>query len=71
MSGLVDVTAEAEYSMNFTESENIFDLCLHYYENIIFCMKMDLKDQFISNIFEMKSYSLCLGNFSKILQSIT
>lgn len=44
MSGLVDVTAEAEYSMNFTESENIFDLCLHYYENIIFCMKLDLKD---------------------------
>ena len=66
--GLYDtmMTAEAEYSINFSRSKRKFCLSLHYNgsNNFLFVNATKIY-QFKAEDFEIKPYILCLGNISK------
>ena len=58
-------TAEAKYSIDFTRSKNVF-LSLHFKGSNRFLFLNIIKIyQFKARDFEIKPYSLCLGNISK------
>ena len=67
------ITAEAKYSINFTESGKIFVLSLHYNgRNSFLFVNAEKMYQFIAKYSETKPYSLCKTIFTqKILHSIT
>ena len=60
------LTAEAKYSINFTQSGKRFVLSLHYNENNSFLFVNTTKVyQFKAKNSEIKHYALCLGkNFT-------
>ena len=59
--GLYDtiLTAEAKYSINFTQSGKRFVLSLHYNGSKSFLFVNATK------VYQLKDYALCLGNVSK------
>ena len=60
------LTAEAQYSINFSRSIRTFCLSLHYNGSSSFLFVNATKIyQFKANDPEIKKYSLCLGNISK------
>ena len=60
------LTAEAEYSINFSRSQTFFCLNLHYNGSNSFLFLNATKiHQFKVNNSEIKKYPLCLGNISK------
>ena len=68
MKGLDDITitAEAKYSINFTETGKIFVLSLQYNGSNSFLFVNAAKIyQFKAKDSEIKTYTLCLGNISK------
>ena len=59
-------TAEAEYSINFSRSQNFFCLSLHYCRSNSFLFANATKIyQFKAKDSEIKKYPTCLGNISK------
>ena len=59
------LTAEAKYSINFTQSNRKFCLSLHYNGSNKFLFVNDTKIcQFKEKDSEIKAYPLCLGNVS-------
>ena len=62
------LTAEAKYSINFTQSGKRFVLSLHYNESNSFLFVNATKVyQCKAKDSEIKDYALCLGNISKYL----
>ena len=62
----ISLTAEAEYSINFSRSEREFCLSLHYNGSNSFLFITARKiHQFKAKDSEIKRYPLCLGNISK------
>ena len=62
------LTAEAQYSINFSKSNRKLCLSLHYNESNYFLFVNAIKIyQFKANDSEIKKPSMCLGNNSKIL----
>ena len=62
----ISLTAEAEYSINFSRSEREFCLSLHYNGSNSFLFVNATKiHQFKAKDSEIKRYPLCLGNISK------
>ena len=62
----ISLTAEAEYSINFSWSEREFCLSLHYNGSNSFLFITARKiHQFKAKDSEIKRYPLCLGNISK------
>ena len=62
------LTAEAKYSINFTQSGKRFLLGLHYNGSNSFLFDNATKVyQFKAKNSEIKDYALCLGNISKDL----
>ena len=63
------LTAEAEYSLNFTEHEKKFCLSLQYNEsnNYLFVNEVKIY-HFKAKSSEKFAYPLCLGNISKNFQ---
>ena len=60
------LTAEAEYFFNFSRSEKIFCLSLHYNGSNSFLFVNGTKiHQFKAKDSDMKRYPLCIGNISK------
>ena len=60
------LTAEAEYSINFSRSERKFCLSLHYNGSNSFLFINAMKiHQFKAKYSGIKKYPLCLGNISK------
>ena len=60
------LTAEAEYSINFSRSQWKFCLSLHYNESNSFLFINATKiHQFKAKDYEIKRYPLCLVNISK------
>ena len=60
------LTAEAKYAINFTQSGKRFVLSLHYNGSSSFLFVNATKIyQFKARDFEIKDYTLCLGNISK------
>ena len=60
------LTAEAEYSINFSRSQKDFCLNLHYNGSNSFLFLNATKiHQFKANNSEIKKYPLCLGNITK------
>ena len=60
------LTAEAEYFFNFSRSEKIFCLSLHYNESNSFLFVNGTKiHQFKAKGSDMKRYPLCIGDISK------
>ena len=60
------LTAEAKYSINFTQSGKRFALSLHYNGSNSFLFVNATKVyQFKAKNSEIKDYALCLGNISK------
>ena len=56
------LTREAKYPINFTQPKKRFVLSLHYNQNnfnLLMLYEFKAKD------FEIKDYTLCLGNISK------
>ena len=65
------LTVEAKYLINFSRSQRIFFLSLHYNGSNSFLFVNAAKIyQFKANDSEMKKYPLCLGNISKDFTSI-
>ena len=61
------LTAEPKYPINFTQSEKRFVLSLYYNGRSSFLFVNATKVyQFKAKNPEMKDYSLCLGNVSKV-----
>ena len=61
--GLDDtLTAEAIYPINFTQSNKLFVLSLHYNGSNTFLFVNATK---MNRFSEMKDYALCLGNISR------
>ena len=61
------LTAEAKYSINFTQSGKRFVLSLHYNENNSFLFVNTTKVyQFKAKNSEIKHYALCLGKYFTI-----
>ena len=60
------LTAEAKYTINFTQPRERFVLSLHYYgsSNLLF-FNATKKYQFKAKHSEINHYALCLGNISK------
>ena len=60
------LTAEAEYSITFSRSEETFCLSLHYNgSNSFLFLNAPKIQQFNVNDSEIERYPLCLGNISK------
>ena len=60
------LTAEAEYSINFSGSQRKFSLSLHYNgSNILLFANATKINQFKAKNSEIKPYPLCFGNISK------
>ena len=60
------VTAEAKYPINLTQSGKRFILSLHYNgSNSFLFVNVTRIYQFKAKDFEIKDYTLCLGNISK------
>ena len=62
------LTAGAKYPINFTQPNKRFVLSLHYNgsNNFLFINATKIKlYQFKSKIFDIKDFTLCLGNISK------
>ena len=65
------LTAEAKYPSNFTQLQKRFVLSLHYNgTNSLLFVNATKIYQFKAKVSEIKSYTLCLGKFQKILQLI-
>ena len=60
------LTAEANYPVNFTQPNKRFLSCLHYKESnsFLFVNATNIY-HFKAKNFEIKDYTLCLGNVSK------
>ena len=66
------LTAEAKYSINFTQSNWKFILRLNYNgSNSFSFVNATKRHQFEANDSEIKKYPLCLGNISKDFTSIS
>ena len=62
----ISLTAEAEYSINFSRSEREFCLSLHYNgSNSFLFVDATKTHQFKAKNSEIKRYPLCLRNISK------
>ena len=59
------LTAEAEYSINFSRSERKFCLNFHYNRSNSFLFVNATKIFWKAKDSEIKKYPLCLGNFQK------
>ena len=65
-----NLTAEAEYSINFTKQENKFCLSLHYNESNSYLFVNAAKIyQFKAKDSEITTHPRCLGNISKVFFS--
>ena len=65
------LTAEAKYPINLTQSGKRFVLTLHYNgSNSFLFVNATKMYNFKAKDAEIKDYTLCLGNISKILQLI-
>ena len=65
-----NLTAETEYSINFTKQENKFCLSLHYNESNSYLFVNAAKIcQFKAKDSEITMHPRCLGNISKVFFS--